>query len=104
MGIDACETRFHHAPIPDGVTQQPPRFQEMAQEWLTNQQQHQLQQLHLLSHQGATPRKELENVHLNPDDTSTLVVFIARDDALDTEDDEMDVTDHNLEDFKHFCL
>ena len=77
----------------------------MAQEWVTNQQWQQLQQQHLLSHQGATPRRELENAHLYTDDTLTLVdMFIPKDEALDIEDDEMDVTDHKLEDFKCFCL
>ena len=55
---------------------------------------------------GATLRRELENAHIiYTGDTSTLVnVFMPRDDALDTEDDEMDVTDHELEEFKRFCF
>ena len=38
-------------------------------------------------------------------DAPTLVdVFMPRDDALDTEDIEMDITDYELEEFKRFCF
>ena len=77
----------------------------MPQEQLANQQQLQLQQQHSQNHQEATPWKELENAHLYTDDTSTLVdVFVPRDDVLDTEDNETDVTDRELERFKCFCF
>lgn len=50
-----------------------------------------------------TPRKELENAH-NIIATPTLAdVSKPRDDAVDTEDDEMDViVNHELK-FKLFC-
>ena len=50
-----------------------------------------------------TPRKELKNAH-NIIATPTLAdVSKPRDDAVDTEDDEMDVIDHDLElEFKLF--
>ena len=34
--------------------------------------------------------------------TALVDVFVPRDDALDTEDNEMDVADHELEEFKCF--
>ena len=81
------------------------RYQQMAQERLVNQQQQQLQQQHSQSHQGATLRRELKNAHIYNGDTPTLIdVFMPRDDALDTEDDEMDVTDHELQEFKHLFM
>ena len=91
-GRDSYETQFQYVPIHDyhRVTQLLPRFQQMAQEQLANRQQQQDSQ----SHQGATPRRELRNAHIYTDDIPALVdVFMPRDDAPDTEDHEMDVTE-----------
>ena len=33
-----------------------------------------------------------------------LICFIPRADVFDIEDDEMDVTDHELEEFERFCF
>ena len=44
------------------------------------------------SHQGATARREFETMHMYADYAPTLVhVSMLRDDALDSESDEMDV-------------
>ena len=42
----SCVTQFHYASISDRVTWLLPRFQQITQEWLANQQQQQLQQQH----------------------------------------------------------
>ena len=43
--------------------------------------------------------------HICTDDTPIPVdVFLPRADVLDIEDDEMDVIDHELEEFKRFCF
>ena len=65
----------------------------------------QLHQQHSQSHQETTPWRELENPHLYTNDTPALIdQFMSRDDVLDTEDNEMDVTDDELEKLKHFCF
>lgn len=53
------------------------------------------------THQVPTPRKELENAHNNIATPTLADVSKPRDDAVDTEDDEMDVIDLELE-FKLF--
>ena len=58
-----------------------------------------MQWQYLLSQQelGAIPGKELKKAHIHTDDSPALVdVFMTGDDALDTEDNEMYVTDHEL--------
>ena len=48
---------------------------------------------------------ELKKANIYAEDTPALVdVFMPRDDALDTEDNEMNVTDHELEEVKCFCF
>ena len=99
---------------PNRVKQLPLRFQQRAQEQLTNQQQQQHLQSRYsttlgYSHSYSVPScsqgitQKRDNVHTS-NATSLDGVLMPKDDTVNPEDGEMNEIDHELEEFQRFCL